>query len=217
MQNFAKKNGTTSMTTSTTTTNLNDSAIAVSTDITASDTYDHNIGNEISTIAAIAYFSSYTLLVIILSIHIHRTETYEKKKDYLKAIWYRRGIYGQILAHLYDTATDIAVLIQWYILANDNIDYESIDMHILFWTSIGFLIFYRFISSCFACFTAVDRDGLINKHDAIINYCLGILDIYIIKTVYLSLKYGHTEATPQQKAIQLLEYLYSSHCRKFCA
>ena len=99
-----------------------------------------------ATIGSILYFSLYVLLVIILSIYIHTTENYDNKKAFLKAVWARKGIYGQILVHLYDTATDIGVLIQWGTLAYDENDYESIDMHVMFWTSIGFLIFYRFVS-----------------------------------------------------------------------
>ena len=111
------------------------------------------------------------------------------------------------MVHLYDTTTDIAVLIEWYILAYDNIDYKSIDMHIMFWTSIGFLIFYRAASTLMACVAGFLEDSV---SDMVSNCCLGLLDMYVIKTVYQSLKLGHVEATPQQKAIQLLESVFES-------
>ena len=161
-----------------------------------------------ATIASIVYFTLYVALVLVLSIHIHKTEEYENKKDFIKAVWARRGIYGQILVHLYDTATDIGVLVEWGRLAYDNQDYESLDMHIMFWTSIGFLIFYRFLSSIFAIVAA--RNTFSSASILFRDFCLGIWDFYIIKTVYESLKFRHQEPTPQQKAIQLLESIFES-------
>ncbi len=124
----------------------------------------------------IIYFSLYVVLILALSIYIHQTEKeqYNNKKDFLRAVWSRRGIYGQILVHLYDTATDIGVLIECGLLAYDPIDYQSIDMQIMFWTSIGFLIFYRFISTIFACLSGLyEEDGYLS------NCCLGIIIGYV--------------------------------------
>eukprot|EP01084_Bolivina_argentea_P272992 464939_1 len=161
--------------------------------------------------ASIIYFSTYIIVMVIFSIHIFLTKNYDKKKHFLKVIWATRAIYGQILAHLYDTATDVGVLVEWYILAYDDTDYKSIDMYIMFWASIGFLAVYRILCMVFACFTTDSKDN----HDhgfayKILDFCLGIVDMYIIKTVYLSLKYGHEEPTQQQKAIQLLESIFES-------
>ena len=162
-----------------------------------------------STYAAIVYFSLYILLIIVLSIHIHKTEGCYSVREFGQTIWKRRGIYGQILVHLYDTATDIGVLIEWGILAYDDNDYYSIDMRTMFYTSIGFLIFYRFISVLLACYkgTEEDYDGM---GDYFTDCCLAIVDMYIIKTIYQSLKDDAEEATPQQKVIQLLEAVFES-------
>ena len=162
-----------------------------------------------STIATIVYFSSYAILVVALSIFVHCTESYDNKKDFLTAIWSRRGIYGQILAHLYDTATDIGVLFEWYILAYDSYDYKSIDMHVMFWTSIGFLIFYRVLSAFIALFQTHDKSSP-EPHEYMLDFCLGIFDMHIIKTVYVSLVTGHQEPSPQQKVAQLLESICES-------
>ena len=170
-----------------------------------------------STIASILYFSSYALLVIILSIYIHKNEQHKNKKEFLKAVWTRKGIYGQILVHLYDTATDIGVLIEWGTLAYDDNDYNSIDMYIMFWTSIGFLIFYRLVSVIFSIVVEDDDNNYVwyepqfyAKVNVWKSMCLGFWDMYIIKTVYESLKYHHEEPTPQQKAIQLMESIFES-------
>eukprot|EP01084_Bolivina_argentea_P313110 542188_1 len=160
---------------------------------------------EWSTYASVIYFSLYFILVVSLSVYIHRTEEYERKKDFLKSIWARRGIYGQILAHLYDTATDIGVMIEWGILAYDSNDYKSIDMRVMFWATVGFQLFYRVVSAMFAGL----EDEYLDDFN-VVNGCLGFWDMYIIRTIYLSLKQGHEEATPQQRANQLLEALFES-------
>ena len=55
--------------------------------------------------------------------------------------------------------------IEWYILAYDDIDYKSIDMHIMFWTSIGFLIFYRVLTTVISCCVEYDHDDEENVND----------------------------------------------------
>ena len=186
---------------------------------TESQTQMQNESGDIpwSTILSIIYFALNVILVVILSIYIHQTEQYEKKKDLFKAIWKRKGIYGQILAHLYDTATDVGVLIEWGTLAYDDINYESIDMHAMFWTSIGFLILYRFLCGFYGYST---EDGLVWNSDGSItdrsdcskmrDFALGLADLFILRTIYLALKHGHEEPTPKQKAIQLLEAVFES-------
>ena len=168
------------------------------------------------TIATVIYLSLYILLVIIISIYVHKTENYDKKKDFIYAIWSRKSIYGQILVHLYDTATDVGVLVEWGRLAYDDTDYESIDMYIMFWTSIGFILCYRILSSMLAAVQSLVSDDFDDKSESMqylsccSDCCLGIFDMYIIKTVWKSLKLGHEEPTPQQKASQLMESIFES-------
>eukprot|EP01083_Nonionella_stella_P013562 38169_1 len=157
--------------------------------------------------ATIVYFCLYTVLILLISLYIHKKETPENRKAFIKAIWDRKSIYGQILVHVYDTATDIGVLIAWYLLANDDIDYKSIDMHIMFWTAIGFQIGYRLFSCCFAGASSLLDD---QNFMLIPDMCLGLLDMYILKTVYLSLKLDYKEPTARQKAIQLMESIFES-------
>ena len=100
-----------------------------------------------STWATIIYFAFYFILLLTLAIYIHATEHYNSKYEYALAFWKKKGIYAQILVHLYDTATDFGVLIQWYQLAYDQNDYESIDMVALFWTAMAFIIAYRYCNT----------------------------------------------------------------------
>ena len=67
-------------------------------------------------------------MLIIISIHLHKTEDYDSKHNFLEAVWSRKGIFGQVLVHLYDTATDIGVLIEWGRLAYDGTNYQFIDI-----------------------------------------------------------------------------------------
>ena len=178
-----------------------------------------------STYASAIYFLLYVLLVLILSLYMHKTKQFDTNKKFIQAVWARRSIYGQVLTHFYDTATDIGVLIEWAILATDNVcifeiyskimlfaltikvDYESIDMVIMVFSSIGFLLFYRVI----LVFIAIRSDDEVGGNDCTPeDFYLSILDIYIIKTVYLSLKHDVEEPTPQQKIIQLLESIFES-------
>ena len=87
------------------------------------------------------------------------------------------------------------------------VDYESIDMVIMVFSSIGFLLFYRLI----LVFIAIRKDDEAGGGDCTPDdLYLSILDMYIIKTIYLSLKHDVEEPTPQQKVIQLLESIFES-------
>ena len=142
---------------------------------------------------------------MVLSLHTCITEKHTSKKHFKSDMG--KGIYGQILVHLYDTATDIGVLIEWGILAYDDNNYKSIDMHVLFWTSIGFLITYRLVGSLFGAIAGSEEDY---DKNAFVDCCLGLCDFYILKTVYISLKQHDKEVSPRQKVTQLLESIFES-------
>eukprot|EP01084_Bolivina_argentea_P003818 7206_1 len=172
-----------------------------------------------ATVASIVYFLLYVAMVLILAIITYKTGDYDDKSKttFLKAVWKKRSIYGQILVHIYDTATDFGVLIGWGILAYDDTDYESIDMLALFWTSIGFLIAYRVLTMCMGVFTAVDsthRNEVDNNNnkitDVMINCCLAIFDIYIFRIVYEALTQKAKEPSGAQKFVQLVESIFES-------
>eukprot|EP01084_Bolivina_argentea_P294217 506196_1 len=95
-----------------------------------------------ATIASIVYFGSYAILMFALSIHLYFKNDL-KKKSFIITLWKKRSIYSAVLVHLYDTATDFGVIISWWILANDEHDYGTVNMYIFVWCSISFLILYR--------------------------------------------------------------------------
>eukprot|EP01084_Bolivina_argentea_P076353 138372_1 len=167
-------------------------------------------GMKWSTIATIVYFTSYFLLVILLSIFLCISGKYGSYSSLLKGVWDRKGIYGQIIIHLYDTATDLGVLIEWYLLMKreeDGCNIESLDMSQLFWTAIAFLIVYRVFSGCIGCVGAFSDTGPICCP---IDCCLGLIDMYVLKAVYLSIVWGYKAPSPRQKIVQLTEAVFES-------
>eukprot|EP01083_Nonionella_stella_P012656 35836_1 len=169
---------------------------------------------EWGTIAAIIYFSLYAVLLIIIAIFAHMNEEHDNKKSFFKSIWNKRGIYGQILVHLYDTATDIGVLIQWGILAHEERTgvqpIKSLDMNGLFWTSIAFLILYRIISIFIAWASAYQSEAECCHHICWMDVCFALVDMYVIKAVYQAIKGDADEPTKRQKLIQLTEAIFES-------
>eukprot|EP01084_Bolivina_argentea_P177853 307543_1 len=59
----------------------------------------------------------------------------------------KRAMYLTILLHIFDTATDIGVILDWYTLSkieeNDEDNIEGIDMKGFFYLGVGILLFYR--------------------------------------------------------------------------
>eukprot|EP01084_Bolivina_argentea_P235056 395652_1 len=159
-----------------------------------------------ASIASIIYFSLYFFLLIGLAFYVHKTENHDSKKSFLKALWNKKSIYGQILVHLYDTATDMGVLVQWGLYAKQEADgenIESINMSYLFWSSVFFIILYRIIAIIIACFSAQ------SDRQTFCGYCfdafLGLIDMYVIKAVYGAMKQDAKEPTVKQRMIQLTE------------
>eukprot|EP01084_Bolivina_argentea_P070031 127387_1 len=133
-----------------------------------------------SAIAAITYFSVYTTMMCLLALFIWREE-HKFDRTFLQTVWIQRAIYAQVIVHFYDTATDIGVMITWYTLYKDHIDYVSVDMAVFFWGSVAILLFYRFIG------------GVISyQFDTDIHFCCRILmiifDAFIFEAIYESFK-----------------------------
>lgn len=103
-------------------------------------------------ILALIYGGVYFLLILILAAYILRVSKQHGDNlsplKFLTILWQMRGVFGPIIVHLYDTATDIGVLYEWYFLwqrEKDGDDIRSLDMETLFWTAIAILCLYRFI------------------------------------------------------------------------
>ena len=123
----------------------------------------------------IVYGSAHLILGLILAFTLFRLTKRSGEslqcKDFFYRLWKMRGVYTPLIIHIYDTATDIGVLYEWYKLSEyeqrgDEYNIESLDMKQLFWIGIGFMIAYRStlgILGCLYCnYTLLD---LITFHD----------------------------------------------------
>eukprot|EP01084_Bolivina_argentea_P231814 390825_1 len=102
------------------------------------------------TFVSIMYGGSHIVLLLILAFRIYWVTRASGDslsfRKYLLTLWNDRAIYTPLLIHIYDTATDVGVLYEWYGLAQYEkqcSNLESLNMVQFFWTAIGFLIVYR--------------------------------------------------------------------------
>eukprot|EP01084_Bolivina_argentea_P271646 462288_1 len=103
-----------------------------------------------ASIASIVYGSLHVILLFAIGYIVYKQGTHEKivSKSFVKDVWSQRKIYGTVLVHIYDCATDIAVLIIWFGLMQDELDghdYEDVNMQIYFWTAFCFIILHRLV------------------------------------------------------------------------
>eukprot|EP01084_Bolivina_argentea_P309439 535241_1 len=157
----------------------------------------------LSTIIAIAYFSIYSTFTIMLAIIVYHTGKYEsiKEKSFWKDLWSQKGIYGSVLVYFYDTATDLGVVINWYILMkaerNGEYDYISVDMTVFFWCNISFMLLYRIVM-VFGTLLIIEDSR--HEHNAAPWWTtiLALTETYIFYAVSKSFKNAQQKATSKQ-------------------
>ena len=132
-------------------------------------------------VALILYASIYVVLVLGVSIYVYnaRKNIYEKDKsrgnkdadgnkrpdNFLKQMLKAQEIYTACIVHIYDQATDIAVMVQWGQLLKTELDGENlpgVDMRTFFFPGLAFILLYRVISMFFA-FYENTRYGRVRK------------------------------------------------------
>eukprot|EP01083_Nonionella_stella_P048666 129971_1 len=164
---------------------------------------------DVSTIAFIAYFSCMILLVLILSIHAYRISEWKSKRSFINAVFSMRSIYGTALVQLYDTSTDVAILIFWGILTHQEVsgekDHENVNMlsflvpsiFLIFMYRIAYAIFYHVIFS---------TSGLYSRSDILLILC----DLYVFQLVYEQFTGQYMSPCLMQQMLQLLESVFES-------
>ena len=151
-----------------------------------------------------SYGGFYLLGLLLLFIHqcyIHKCKKCCNIMQIASTIWSKKGIYLEFLVHVYDTATDIGVLVQWSILAYDKNDYKSIDMRYMLWLSIMIHLIYRLVLFSWQAKAA---------KCSISKACCAFFDVYIIKTVWKSIIKNEKEASPEQRIILLCEAVFEA-------
>ena len=123
-----------------------------------------------------------------------------------------KNIYGGALFHMYDVATDVGVLTEWYYLAKTQYDtgnqeFEGLDMILFFGLCILSMILYRF----FVIMWSVS----IQEEKSCLDFFLIITDFYIIREVY----HGHINEKPTGYStiyLNLMFFLFFFLCFVVC-
>ena len=96
-------------------------------------------------IVTIIYFTLYLLLLLIISVITY--DSNESKKKWLSGVWKKKSIYTPVIVHIYDTTTDIGVLMLWAQLAfDDDENVDHVDIKAFFYLGVTFLVLYRISS-----------------------------------------------------------------------
>ena len=109
-----------------------------------------------------------------------------KRRGFLKflsILWNIRAIMFMACSHVFDTASDIALSIEWYILyqrqLNDSnfLGEYNVDMSAMFWCCIGIIFYYR-ISSSWEIYKF--------SHSFMDVFLQFFFDFYLIKLIYIN-------------------------------
>eukprot|EP01084_Bolivina_argentea_P052490 96434_1 len=174
----------------------------------------------------IIYGSSQMFLLLLLAIKVYYVSKKDSDKTTCKrmmySVWKERGVYSPVIIHIYDTATDIGVLYEWYKLAEyeKNVkNLESLNMNQFFWIGIGFMIAYRSIAALWGMvlgLISTEHDGCGGKIflAMIGGFLSGLLELNIFVAIYFdktdSARSKTEGAGIAQKASQLMEGVLES-------
>lgn len=148
------------------------------------------------TITFTAYVALNLIAMIIISIITYNQDL--EKVSFIKSIWNQKDIYLAFLAHIYDTTTDIAVLVEFGKLAFDDYNYQVVNMYVIFFSSLAIILFHRIMLA------------MITSKCNFWNIILVILDLYIFKILFQSLHYKYKQASSSQKILQMVESLFEA-------
>eukprot|EP01083_Nonionella_stella_P226798 805117_1 len=157
------------------------------------------------------YFTFYVFIFLIVSIvcaFTVRSEYSEfKDKDtdnvkwsvsklfqrWAKLLWRKKKVYGQLVPHFFDQATDLGVVFEYYSLQDqDNI---GIDTMYLFVISICVLVFHRIISS--AAIYHLTKKPMYMLYQ--------MFDLLMIRCIWTSYKLDSDEPSNSQRYLQIME------------
>eukprot|EP01083_Nonionella_stella_P125865 380770_1 len=180
-------------------------------------------------IISIVYGTCQIVLLLMLCLRIYYISRKSNDKlsiqKFAYSVWKPRGIYSPVIIHIYDTATDIGVLYEWYHLAQieKTRNLESLDMHQFFWTGIGFMIAYRVVIGFFsAILRAFERDtsgsstGCETVLHSFVGFILGLLELNVFLCIHTDYKESiffekpYDRAGTAQKISQLMEGVLES-------
>eukprot|EP01083_Nonionella_stella_P173569 599180_1 len=163
---------------------------------------------EPSTIGLLVYLSATMTLLAILSINAYAVSD-KNLGSFFKTLRRMRSIYGAVLVYLYDTSTDVAILISWGILAAEEvsgkINHEHVNMLSFLVPSIVLIFIYRIAYATWHWHVFRKYD-LHSQCDMI----LILFDLYIFVLVYDQVRSQYMSPCWGQKYLQLLESVFES-------
>eukprot|EP01084_Bolivina_argentea_P098363 176774_1 len=124
-------------------------------------------------------------------------------KKWIKLSWAKKKIYVSIAPHLFDQATDLGVIAQYYQYTFDDtsdIDKDIINPLYWFYLSIIILIIHRFVSSL-----AI----YLLTHNWF-NVCLQMMDVLMVRSVWTSYKLKRNEPSTTQRYLGILEATFEA-------
>eukprot|EP01084_Bolivina_argentea_P301829 520831_1 len=157
---------------------------------------------------SVVYFTIYAAVFVIGSIYSAK-EVYSSSNglkkflmNWRKSLWTKKSIYFAVVPHIFDQASDIGVLWTYYELWKDNTQsqYTDINGAYLFFSSLAVIIVHKIIS------TAV----VYSITGSVLDILLQILDLMLVKAVYVNYKLETNEPGNAQRLLQLLEGVFES-------
>ena len=121
--------------------------------------------------------------------------SYQSFKAWIKLTWSFKRLYLAIIPHIFDQATDIAVIYEYYLLQSNNNIKNAIDTSYLFWISIILMLLSRLVSSI----------AIYKLTKNINDLLLGLLDLAMAKAIYVGYLLKRESPTNIQRYIGLLE------------
>lgn len=152
----------------------------------------------------IGFASLYGLIIISTSVACAVMMSKNKHKRWYgpilawaKLVKQKKDIYISILPHLFDQATDLGVIWQYYLLSYDAVNNQSIDpddAKIYLFGSIGVIVFYRTISCI----------GLYHLNHNIVDVVLQIFELAMVKAIWVNYKVKRTKKANPQRLLQTM-------------
>eukprot|EP01083_Nonionella_stella_P226797 805115_1 len=158
------------------------------------------------------YFSAYVFIFFIVSVvcaFTVRSEYEEfKNKDadnvkwsmaklskrWAKLLWRKKKVYGQLIPHFFDQATDLGVIFEYWKLRNDE-TLTGVNTTNLFIVSICVLVFHRIISS--AAIYHLTKKPMFMLYQ--------VFDLLMVRCIWTNYKLDSDEPSNSQRYLQIME------------
>eukprot|EP01084_Bolivina_argentea_P250455 419614_1 len=121
-------------------------------------------------------------------------------KSWAKLLWKKKSIYLSLIPHLFDQATDIGVVYNYYEASKTNNSDENVNYSALFYCSLVVIAIHKIVS-CSVIYSITN---------SVMDILLQFLDLMMVKAVYLNYKLKTNEPGSSQRFLQLIEGTFES-------